>query len=241
MRSSFAEFGYVETRTPKIGYERQHRLNGKLGFVRTGEDEYNVHYRLDRGRSAVEEEHPMPVAQLPPPLLRIGATGRRERGYGRHNWQQQRFSPPLVPSGAVVGTIGYFTKSKELTIAGSILGGIGAIGGFASGVGLFGAGGGSSSVLGPRPRAAAASVGDEAGSWASEIAPIAGEGVTATAAPAGGYTLEALANSGLEGGIAGFGEAGGVGITNVDIIELGNGVGDANFNPLTPAEQLGEA
>lgn len=53
------EFGYVETRTPKLGHDRQHRLNVKLGFVRTGEDAYNVHYRLDRGRSA-ERSTPCP-------------------------------------------------------------------------------------------------------------------------------------------------------------------------------------
>lgn len=54
-----AEYGYVETRTPKLGHDRQHRLNGKLGFVRIGEDEYNVLYRLDRGRSA-ERSTPCP-------------------------------------------------------------------------------------------------------------------------------------------------------------------------------------
>ncbi len=46
------QFGYVLTRTPKPE-ERQHRFNRAVGFVAVGEDEYNIHYRLDRGRCAV--------------------------------------------------------------------------------------------------------------------------------------------------------------------------------------------
>lgn len=44
-------YGYVETKTPKVD-ARQHRFNRVMGFVAVGEDQYNVHYRLDRGRSA---------------------------------------------------------------------------------------------------------------------------------------------------------------------------------------------
>lgn len=49
----FERYGYVTTRTPKVD-ERQHRFNRLMGFVATGEDEYDVHYRLDRIRSATE-------------------------------------------------------------------------------------------------------------------------------------------------------------------------------------------
>jgi hypothetical protein len=39
--------GFVSTRTPKSGADRQHRFNRAFGFVATGEDEFFVHYRLD--------------------------------------------------------------------------------------------------------------------------------------------------------------------------------------------------
>lgn len=45
--------GHVETRTPK-GETRQRALNEVFGFAKTGEDDYDVHYRLDRIRSATE-------------------------------------------------------------------------------------------------------------------------------------------------------------------------------------------
>ena len=52
-------FGYVLTKTPRPE-ERQHRFNKVVGFVQVGEDEYNIHYRLDRGRCAVTRSTPCP-------------------------------------------------------------------------------------------------------------------------------------------------------------------------------------
>ncbi len=40
------EYGYLLTRTPKYE-ERQHRFNRVCGFYPVGEDEFNIHYRLD--------------------------------------------------------------------------------------------------------------------------------------------------------------------------------------------------
>jgi hypothetical protein len=60
-------YGYVETRTPKPDHTRQHRFNKVVGFVKTGEDDYNVHYRLDRGRSAAHRSAPCPLPQSPHP------------------------------------------------------------------------------------------------------------------------------------------------------------------------------
>lgn len=56
------KYGYLTTRTPKVD-ARQHRFNRAMGFVAVGEDQYNVHYRLDRGRSAI---HRSSTCQLPP-------------------------------------------------------------------------------------------------------------------------------------------------------------------------------
>lgn len=39
--------GHVATKTPKED-ARQHRFNRRFGFYVTGEDEFDVHYRLDR-------------------------------------------------------------------------------------------------------------------------------------------------------------------------------------------------
>lgn len=181
----------------------------------------------------------MPVAAIAAPVIAIGATAASAATVGIT--AAATIFAAVGAVGAVVGTVGYFTKSKELTIAGSILGGIGAIGGFASGMGLFGSGGGSLFGSGAEAATGAAPWATEMGQWATEVAPLASDAVTATAAPAGGYTLESLANSGLEGGLVGFGESGGVGMSNVDIIDLVNGAGVDNFNPLAPAEQIAEA
>jgi hypothetical protein len=43
------QYGYVMTRTPKDD-ARQHRFNRRFGFEITGEDEFDVHYRLERIR-----------------------------------------------------------------------------------------------------------------------------------------------------------------------------------------------
>ncbi|MGD0109688.1 MAG: hypothetical protein ABSC06_37535 [Rhodopila sp.] len=52
IRSLFAPIlerhGYVTTRTPREGAERQHRFNRLLGFRVDGESEFLTHYRLDR-------------------------------------------------------------------------------------------------------------------------------------------------------------------------------------------------
>lgn len=55
----FAQYGYVDVRTPRLD-KRQQRINEKLGFVQIGEDEYNIHYRLDRGRCTVNRSTPCP-------------------------------------------------------------------------------------------------------------------------------------------------------------------------------------
>lgn len=39
--------GFVTTRTPKEGADRQHKINRLLGFRETGEDEFFIHYRLE--------------------------------------------------------------------------------------------------------------------------------------------------------------------------------------------------
>jgi hypothetical protein len=43
------QHGYACTLTPKED-ERQQRFNERLGFYRTGEDEYDIHYRIDAMR-----------------------------------------------------------------------------------------------------------------------------------------------------------------------------------------------
>lgn len=60
LEPQLAEYGYVLTRTPKPDTGRQHRFNRTMGFVAVGEDEYNIHYRLDRGRSAVNRRATCP-------------------------------------------------------------------------------------------------------------------------------------------------------------------------------------
>ena len=49
--------GYVLTKTPKEE-ERQRRFNEAIGFEKIGEDEYDIHYRLDRMRSAPCQSSP---------------------------------------------------------------------------------------------------------------------------------------------------------------------------------------
>lgn len=44
-------YGYATTHTPKED-ARQHRFNLLLGFVVTGEDAYDTHYRIERIRGA---------------------------------------------------------------------------------------------------------------------------------------------------------------------------------------------
>lgn len=43
------EYGYAVTKTPK-GELRQRRFNELIGFVMVGEDEYDIHYRIERVR-----------------------------------------------------------------------------------------------------------------------------------------------------------------------------------------------
>lgn len=44
-----AAHGYALTRTPKTD-TRQQRFNERLGFYRVGEDEWDIHYRIDHLR-----------------------------------------------------------------------------------------------------------------------------------------------------------------------------------------------
>ena len=39
--------GFVETRTPREGWDRMHRFIRRYGFRDTGENEFNIHYRLE--------------------------------------------------------------------------------------------------------------------------------------------------------------------------------------------------
>ena len=41
------QHGYLITRTPKDAVQQQ-KINRRLGFVVTGEDEYDIHFRLER-------------------------------------------------------------------------------------------------------------------------------------------------------------------------------------------------
>lgn len=41
------QHGYATTKTPRLD-TRQHEINRHVGFVMTGSDEYDIHYRLDR-------------------------------------------------------------------------------------------------------------------------------------------------------------------------------------------------
>lgn len=51
LRKIIDEYGYAKTATPKEDV-RQHRFNLRFGFTVTGEDEYDVHYRIERLRHA---------------------------------------------------------------------------------------------------------------------------------------------------------------------------------------------
>lgn len=44
-----AQHGYALTKTPKAD-TRQHRFNERLGFYRVGQDEFDIHYRIDHLR-----------------------------------------------------------------------------------------------------------------------------------------------------------------------------------------------
>ena len=41
------QYGYADTKTPRNDI-RQHRFNKIFGFVKVGEDEYDIHYRIER-------------------------------------------------------------------------------------------------------------------------------------------------------------------------------------------------
>lgn len=43
-------YGYAQTKTPKDD-TRQQRFNERLGFYRTGEDDLDIHYRIDHLRT----------------------------------------------------------------------------------------------------------------------------------------------------------------------------------------------
>jgi hypothetical protein len=44
LSATIDKYGYVDTRTPRTD-KRQQRFNERFGFVRTGEDEHDIHYR----------------------------------------------------------------------------------------------------------------------------------------------------------------------------------------------------
>lgn len=165
----------------------------------------------------------MPVAAVAAPVIAIGFAIATPTVF-----------TVVAAVGATLAAVGTFAKIKELSIAGTILGAIGGVGALASSAGVFGAGGlfGAETVAGA------------AGEAAGEVAPLAaGAGdVTAAAAPAGGYTMETLANSGLPGSLAGLEPgAGAMPAANVDIIDMVTGAGSENFNALAPAEQIAQA
>jgi hypothetical protein len=43
-----ATHGFVTTKTPKEGADRQHRFNRAFGFQAAGECEFFIHYRMDQ-------------------------------------------------------------------------------------------------------------------------------------------------------------------------------------------------
>lgn len=55
----FEKYGHVDVRTPKLD-RRQRRINERVGFVAVGEDKYNIHYRLDRGRWSLQRSTSCP-------------------------------------------------------------------------------------------------------------------------------------------------------------------------------------
>jgi hypothetical protein len=67
LQKQFDAYGNVTTRTPKHE-TRQHRFNRAIGFVATGEDEYDVFYKLDRIRKPVATVDP----HLEPLVAEIG-------------------------------------------------------------------------------------------------------------------------------------------------------------------------
>lgn len=120
--------------------------------------------------------------------------------------------------GATVGAIGAVTKSKELTMAGAAIGVVGAVGGIASAAGAFGAGGvfgSGGTIFGGAESVAGAAEGAISG-FATGGGPMGPSGgalagdVFAGAAPAGGYTVDNIANINnmLPGAYEGFGVSG---------------------------------
>lgn len=111
--------------------------------------------------------------------------------------------------GATAAAVGQITKVKELTIAGTVLGAVGAIGGLAASAGLFGA-------------EAAGLVGTEAaaGGAAGDVAQGA---VTAAPAPAGGYTWSAVQASDPSLATIGDGAISAANGGTSDIVDMLNG------------------
>jgi hypothetical protein len=48
MNAIMSRHGYVTTRTPNDGADRQHRFNRSFGFVETARDEFFTFYRLEK-------------------------------------------------------------------------------------------------------------------------------------------------------------------------------------------------
>lgn len=49
LQPQIEEYGYVETRTPRE-YGRQRRFNELIGFRAIDEDDYDIHYRMERAQ-----------------------------------------------------------------------------------------------------------------------------------------------------------------------------------------------
>lgn len=128
--------------------------------------------------------------------------------------------------GAVASTVGYYTKSKELQIGGSILGAIGAIGGLANAAGVF-----SLADIGMDAASTGLSWGSEAASATSSFgASGAGElGLASAGAPAAEMTVDTMPNL--------VSMAGDVSVPGVGAGELG-GVAAATAPDVTPAAAL---
>jgi hypothetical protein len=166
----------------------------------------------------------MPAAAIAAPVVAVGFAAYSAATVG---FTLATVMATTAAVGATLGAIGHFTNSKELQIAGTVLGVVGGVGALASSAGLFGTAAGL---------AEAGTAAASAGQVATDVAPLAAEGINAVAGPAGGYTLETL-NNAIPGALAGF-EGVTPGMSNIDIIDMVNGVGVENFNALAPAEQL---
>ena len=98
----------------------------------------------------------------------VGMTAMAATGVATAGFTMASTFAVMGAVGAVAGAVGKLTGVKELAIGGAALGAVGGIGSLAAGAGMFGA------------ENLAGQAATDAGTWGADV--------TATAAPAGGYT-----------------------------------------------------